>query len=82
MTRTLSNFVDGQHVGAKDGRTAALVNPSTGEEFALTPISGEADVDLAMQAALHAFDRWSETTPAERSRALLRIADAVEARAE
>jgi len=45
-------------------------------------VSGEADVDAAMQAAARAFEAWRDATPSERSRAVLRIADAVEARAE
>ena len=80
--RILQNFVDGHAVEAEGGRTAPLIDPSTGEVFAEAPLSGEADVDAAMQAAARAFDSWRDTTPSERSRALLRIADAVEARAD
>jgi betaine-aldehyde dehydrogenase len=80
--RILQNFVDGHAVEAEDGRTAPLIDPSTGEVFAEAPLSGEADVDAAMQAAARAFDAWRDATPSERSRALLRIADAVEARAD
>jgi len=80
--RVLRNFVDGKHVDALDGRTSPVIDPSTGEVFAEAPVSGEADVDAAMQAAARAFETWRDTTPSERSRALLRIADAVEARAE
>jgi betaine-aldehyde dehydrogenase len=35
-----------------------------------------------MRAAAGAFERWSDTTPAERQRAMLKFADAVEARAD
>ncbi|MGH8825844.1 MAG: gamma-aminobutyraldehyde dehydrogenase [Jiangellaceae bacterium] len=80
--RILQNFVDGHPVDAEGGRTAPLIDPSTGEVFAEAPLSGEADVDAAMQAAARAFDSWRDATPSERSRALLRIADAVEARAD
>jgi betaine-aldehyde dehydrogenase len=80
--RILQNFVDGHAVEAEGGRTAPLIDPSTGEVFAEAPLSGEADVDAAMQAAARAFDAWRDATPSERSRALLRIADAVEARAD
>ncbi|HET6685040.1 MAG TPA: gamma-aminobutyraldehyde dehydrogenase [Jiangellaceae bacterium] len=80
--RILQNFVDGHAVEAEGGRTAPLIDPSTGEVFAEAPLSGEADVDAAMQAAARAFDSWRDATPSERSRALLRIADAVEARAD
>ena len=75
--RKVRNFVNGQHVDAKDGRTLALVNPATGEEFGTSPLSAAADVDAAMSSAAAAFDDWKDTTPSERSRALLRIADAI-----
>ena len=35
-----------------------------------------------MAAAAAAFEQWRDTTPAERQQALLRLADAVEARAD
>ncbi len=82
VDRVLRNFVDGKHVDTADGRTAPVIDPSTGEVFAEAPVSGEADVDAAMQAAARAFESWRDATPSARSRALLRIADAVEARAE
>jgi betaine-aldehyde dehydrogenase len=81
-TRTLRNFVNGEYADSKNGRTADLVDPSTGEVFATAPCSDAEDVDLACRSAAHAFERWREAIPSERSRALLRIADAIEARAE
>jgi len=80
--RVLRNFVDGQSVDTRSGRTSPLIDPSTGDVFASAPVSGAADVDLAMAAAARAFESWRDTTPSERQRALLRIADAIEARAE
>ena len=82
MTRTLSNFVNGTRTAAADGRTTDVVNPSTGEICATAPLSGVADLDRAFAAASTAFDSWKDTTPSERSRALLKIADAIEARAD
>ncbi len=78
----LQNFVGGSFVDAKSGRTSDIVDPSTGEAFAAAPLSGEEDVDAAFAAAAQAFERWRDSTPSERSLALLRIADAIEARAE
>ena len=78
----LHNVVGGRPVPAADGRTTSVVDPSTGEEYARAPLSGEADVDAAYAAASEAFTTWGRTTPAERQLALLRLADAVEARAE
>jgi betaine-aldehyde dehydrogenase len=80
--RKLQNFIDGAYRDAADGRTATLVNPSTGEGFAEAPVSGAADVEAACQAAVRGFETWRDATPAERSRALLKIADAMEARGE
>ena len=80
--RAFQNFVNGKHTDAADGRTTAVVNPSTGEQYANAPLSGPADIDAAMEAASAAFEEWGDTTPSERSLALFRIADAVEARAE
>jgi betaine-aldehyde dehydrogenase len=80
--RTLQNFIGGEYRDAAEGRTATLVNPSTGEGFAEAPVSGQADVDAAVQAAVRGFEQWREATPSERSRALLRIADRLEERAE
>ena len=76
------NFVDGGYVDALSGRGADLIDPSTGEVFGSAPVSGGADVDQAMRAAARAFEGWRDTTPSVRQRALLRIADALEARAE
>jgi betaine-aldehyde dehydrogenase len=80
--RRLQNFVNGEFVDAKSGRTSAVINPSTGEAYAEAPVSGDDDVNIAFQAAASAFETWRDTTPSERSLALIRIADALEARAE
>jgi betaine-aldehyde dehydrogenase len=80
--RMLQNFIGGRYVDAASGRTAALTDPSTGEVNASAPLSGEEDIDTAMRAAAEAFDTWRDTTPSERSLALFRIADAVEAKAD
>lgn len=82
MTRSLQNFVGGEFVAAKSGRTSEVINPSTGEAYASAPISGPEDLDAAYSAAATAFERWGRTTPSERQRALLKIADALEARAD
>lgn len=78
----LRNFIGGEYVDAKDGRTLEVVDPSTGEVYAEAPVSGAADVDAAFRAAADAFPAWRDATPAERSLAMLRFADAVEARAQ
>ncbi|MDQ3146206.1 MAG: aminobutyraldehyde dehydrogenase, partial [Actinomycetota bacterium] len=87
--RSVKNVIGGELVDARDGDRADLVDPATGAVFASAPRSGAADVDAAMAAAARAFDGdggggggWRDTTPSERGRALLHIADAIEARGE
>ncbi|MFZ9109327.1 MAG: gamma-aminobutyraldehyde dehydrogenase [Ilumatobacteraceae bacterium] len=74
------NFIDGKHVDAADGSTLDIINPATGKVYATSPNSKQADIDAAMNAAQRGFEVWKESTPSERSLALFRIADAIEAR--
>jgi betaine-aldehyde dehydrogenase len=80
--KAFKNFINGSWVDAADGRTSPVIDPTTGRQYAEAALSGPADVDSAMGAAAAAFEGWKESTPSERSLALFRIADAVEARAE
>jgi betaine-aldehyde dehydrogenase len=82
-TQTFKNFIDGESVDAAEGRTDAVLNPATGEEIAQAASSSQEDVERAVKAARAAFDGgWGTTTPMERSLALLKIADALEERAD
>jgi betaine-aldehyde dehydrogenase len=78
----LTNFIAGKKTPAKSKEFLNIVDPSTGEAYATSPNSRDEDVDLAFQAASEAFDTWSSMTPSARSLALMKIADALEARAE
>ncbi len=80
--RELRNFVDGRYQDPLASVRSDVVDPVTEAVVATAPVSSAADVDVAYTAAARAFESWRDTTPAERQRALLRIADALEARAE
>ncbi len=80
--KKLSNFINGKSVDSSSGETTTLINPATATPFATAPKSNSADVDLAMKSAAAAFEGWRDSTPSERQRALLKIADAIESRAE
>jgi betaine-aldehyde dehydrogenase len=82
MSEQITNFIHGERVAAADGQTTDVVDPSTSEAYATAPLSREPDVDGAFQDAARAFESWRDTTPSERQRALLRIADAIEERAD
>lgn len=59
-----------------------ILNPRTGALILDVPEASTGQVDRAVAAAGAAFGAWSRTTPAERSAALLRIADRIEAEAD
>ena len=76
----LTNFINGKAVESTSGETTSLINPSTGSAYATAPKSNAADVDAAFSAASNAFPGWRDSTPSQRQRALLKIADAIEDR--
>jgi aldehyde dehydrogenase (NAD+) len=69
---------------AADGRTFETFDPATGRPIAEVAYAGREDVDRAVRAAREAFDdgRWAGISAARRARALLALADAVEAHAD
>jgi betaine-aldehyde dehydrogenase len=82
VVEDLRNYIGGQWTDMAFDRKYDLTDPSTGEVFATAPVSSETEVDAAVRSAADAFPGWRDSTPAERSLALLRIADAIEARAD
>ena len=80
--RVLRNFVNGEYVDPESDATSDIVSPVTAQVVATAPLSSAAEVDRTYAAAAAAFEVWGDTTPSERQRALLKFADAVEARAD
>jgi acyl-CoA reductase-like NAD-dependent aldehyde dehydrogenase len=76
--------IGGERPEAADGRTFETFDPSTGRAIASVPYAGPVDVDRAVGAAREAFDdgRWSGIAAAARTRAMLALADAIEAHAD
>ncbi len=80
--KSLQNFINGQSLPSKSGRTSEVINPATGAAYATAAVSDAADIEVAMKAAKNAFVDWRDSTPSERQRALLKTADALESRAD
>ncbi|WP_134669418.1 MULTISPECIES: gamma-aminobutyraldehyde dehydrogenase [unclassified Amycolatopsis] len=78
----LKHYVGGTYVDSLSGKVAEIVDPVTGRAYCTAPVAGAEDVDRALKVAAEAFESWRETTPAQRQLALLKIADALEARGE
>jgi acyl-CoA reductase-like NAD-dependent aldehyde dehydrogenase len=77
-------LIGGERLEAADGRTFETLDPATGRPIAKVPQAGAEDVDRAVRAARQAFEdgRWSGISAAKRTRAMLALADAVEAHAD
>jgi len=78
----LQNFINGEFVDPAEGQTEPVINPATAEQIAEAPLSTEEDVNRAVEAARRAFESWGNTTPGERSLALLKLADRIEEHGE
>jgi aminobutyraldehyde dehydrogenase len=65
-----------------EGEAEKILNPATGELLLALPEASVDQVHKAVSAAHRAFQSWRDTTPMERSRLLLKLADAIDARAE
>ncbi len=79
---TVQNIINGKSQSALSGRTSEVISPTDATAYTQAALSGPEDVDAAFRAAASAFETWRATTPGERQLALLKIADAVEARGE
>ena len=76
-------LIGGQWVQAVDGRFLPVEAPARrGSVVAEVPRGGVADVDRAVRAAATAFETWRAVPPRERGRAMLKIADSIEAETE
>ncbi|BAK78206.1 aldehyde dehydrogenase [Pseudogulbenkiania sp. NH8B] len=72
------NFINGKWVAPVRGQYFTNLSPITGQPLCEVARSTAEDVELALDAAHAAFDRWARTSPTERSNTLLRIADRME----
>jgi len=77
-------IIDGQRVSASDGQTFDVYDPSSGDLLASVAKATKADVKRAVQSAQAALTSksWGGIAPAERSRMLFRMAQAIRDRAE
>jgi betaine-aldehyde dehydrogenase len=80
--QVLSNIIDGEERPADSNDVLDILNPATGEVYATSPNSGASDVDAAFAAAARAFDSYRWSTPSERQKYLLKLADVIEDNAE
>ena len=75
---TLQNYINGKWVSSKTEKTRDVINPSTGEVLAKTPMSTKEDTLDAIKVANEAFWRWRSTPAQSRIRYLYDFRDALE----
>lgn len=73
------NFIGGRWVPPVKGEYFDVISPITGKAYTKAARSSAEDVELALDAAHAAADKWGKTAPAERANILLKIADRMEA---
>ena len=76
------NFIGGTWVAPVKGVYFDVLTPITGKPYTTAARSGAEDIELALDAAHAAADKWGKTPAADRSNVLLKIADRIEANLE
>ncbi|MCB1957306.1 MAG: aldehyde dehydrogenase family protein, partial [Rhodocyclaceae bacterium] len=76
------NFIGGKWVAPVKGQYFDVITPITGRPYTKAARSTAEDINLALDAAHAAADKWGRTSPAERAGVLLKIADRIEANTE
>lgn len=78
--KTLQHFINGQWTDASDGETFEVLNPLDDSLYAYGAKGSRDDMQAAVAAAKAAFREYKETTPTQRERWLLRVAELMEER--
>jgi succinate-semialdehyde dehydrogenase/glutarate-semialdehyde dehydrogenase len=74
-------YINGQWLDAADGRSLAVVNPSSGKEIGRVARASKADLDKALEAAQKGFETWRDMTASDRSRIMRKAAGLMRERA-
>ena len=74
----LQNYVGGKWIPAQAREFVNVHNPAVGSVIAKTPLSTQADLDAAVQAAAKAFPAWRDTPVVQRARTMLRFVEKLE----
>ena len=75
-------FIAGTWQDAADGKTLAVINPSTGLEIGRVAHAGIADLDRALAAAQSGFEAWRDVPAIERAKIMRRAGALMRERAD
>jgi aminomuconate-semialdehyde/2-hydroxymuconate-6-semialdehyde dehydrogenase len=79
LMQWIDNYINGEFCKPHSGQYLDNIEPATGQVYSQIPESDATDLAHAVAAAKEAFPQWSATSLEDRSRILIKIADAVEA---
>lgn len=82
MSATIRNYINGELVQGRSGRTSPVFNPATGQQSASLGLASADDVRTAVGAARAAFPAWAATPPLRRARILNRFLRILEERTD
>ena len=82
MTTQIPHFIDGQRKEGQSGRTADVLNPSTGEVQAQVPMATFDEVDAAVAIAVEAQKEWAAWNPQRRARVMMKFVALVQENAD
>lgn len=71
--RHLRNLINGEWMESQGKERLDVDNPASGEVIATVPLSTDAEIDDAVQAACTAFPAWRDTPAVDRGRLLFRL---------
>ncbi|MBX9797772.1 aldehyde dehydrogenase family protein [Sphingomonas sp.] len=80
MHELLNHYIDGAWTPSEGGRRHEVINPATEAPCTAITLGSTADVDKAVAAARRAFDRFAQTSVAERAALLERIIEVYKTR--
>jgi len=75
------NYINGEFAEPISNEWIDCFEPATGKTYGKCPDSNSEDVNVAVSAAIGAFEDWSNLPSADRAAFLIAIADGIEARA-
>jgi len=78
FAKRYDNYIGGKWVAPKSGKYFENLSPVTGRPLGEVARSNAEDIELALDAAHKAKDKWGKTSPAERAVILNKIADRME----
>ncbi len=74
----IEHFIDGKIVPGTSDRKGKVFNPAIGKQESEVILGTKQDLDLAVQKAKKAFEKWSNVTPIQRARIIFKYKEIIE----